>query len=51
MNVLRGSEFDVRLLANEPNYSLTPPHPSLDRPYAWEETPAQINELLRRLAA
>ena len=49
MSVLRGSEFDVRLLADEPDQSLTPPHPSQDRPYAWEEPPAQINEFLRRL--
>ena len=42
--------FDVRFLADEPYHSLTPLQPSERRPYAWEEAPRSLNELLSRLA-
>jgi hypothetical protein len=41
--------FDVRFLADEPYHSLTPLQPSEHRPYAWEEAPTSLNELLKRL--
>jgi hypothetical protein len=43
--------FDVRFLADEPYHSLTPLQPSKHRPHAWEEAPASLNELLKRLAS
>jgi hypothetical protein len=39
--------FDVRFLADEPYHSLTPLQPSERRPYAWEEAPESLNELLK----
>jgi hypothetical protein len=43
--------FDVRFLAEKPYHSLTPLQPSKHRPHAWEEAPASLNELLKRLAS
>jgi hypothetical protein len=44
-------DFDVRFLADEPYHSLTPLQPSQQRPYAWEEAPESLNELLKRLTS
>jgi len=41
--------FDVRFLADQPYHSLTPLQLCESRPYRWEEAPASLNELLKRL--
>jgi hypothetical protein len=43
--------FDVRFLGDEPYHSLTPLQPSRLCPYAWEEAPASLNVLLKKLAS
>jgi hypothetical protein len=37
--------------ADEPFYSLMPFQPRRRSPFPWEEEPASLNELLKRLAA